>query len=189
MVISNRLQSVFYIIARNLTFLIGGIKTIILTRLIEPKDFGILAISTSILTLFNILKDYGVSQTLVNVDVLNSEKILSFQSFNFLITIFLVIMIALMGFPVSFIYSNSVYVNIFLMLSISFFFQSIQTVNLTLLIRESKFAYLSFIEVTSSLFGLIISVILAYSGFGYKSILYSVFIANVASFLRVFWRN
>ncbi len=188
MLISNKLQSILYIISRNLTFLIGGIKTILLTRLIEPKDFGILAISTSILTFFNILKDYGVSQTLINIDILNNEKIQSFQTFNLLITLFLVTLISLIGFPVSLIFSNNAYVTIFFILSVAFFFQSIQTVNLTLLIRESKFAYLSFIEITSSIIGLLVSVILAYSGYGYKSILYSVFIANVVSFLLIFFK-
>ncbi len=50
-------------------------STIILTRLLVPEDFGLLAIALSIVVFGNMLNDFGLSQALIQKKVINSYDI------------------------------------------------------------------------------------------------------------------
>ena len=159
------------------------IITAVLARLLTPKEFGVVAIVTVFTNFFYILSDSGLSVAVIQKRSFSNKEFFSL----FILTFFLGISIATIfyfsGYLIADFYNNTVYVNISALLSISLFFNTINTVPAAILLRQKKFKEIGIRKVTVQIVTGIFAIYLAYNNFSYYSIIYRSILVSILIFL------
>lgn len=138
------LSGVFYTaVARYSGIVISLVVTAVLSRLLSPEDFGIVAIATIIINFFSIFTDMGISPAIVQNKELTKDDLSKLFSF----TIWTGIMISLLFFLSSrFIsewYDSNILKPICQLLAIDLFFSSANIIPNALFYKEKKFKYIA----------------------------------------------
>ena len=144
----------------------------ILSRLLSPREFGILAVINVFMTFFNSFSDMGIGATLIHKN-LKLKEISSLFILTILIGSVLAIVFYLFvnNFLVNF-YQNNIYKNFSIFLSFHILINSIGVVPKALINRRKKFKALGIINVISNTISGIIAIILAYFEFSYYSLIF-----------------
>lgn len=173
---------IFSSISRYSGILINLIVTAILSRILSPEDFGVIALATVFITFFSILSESGIGSAIIQKKDLNKLDI----SNIFTITIFLGIVLTLsLFFLAGFIsefYKNVQLKIILQLLCTSLFFSVANIVPNGILLKEKRFKFLSMRNMFIQFLCGIASVIYAYSGGGIYALLINPIIGSVLVF-------
>jgi O-antigen/teichoic acid export membrane protein len=161
---------------------------IILARLLEPSDFGVIAIATIIIGYAKMFQDFGIGAAVIQNNEID-KKFLSTAFFTQLsLSVILVSLIFIFSGIVSNIYEDAIYSKILKVLSISLLFNSSYVIQRSLIIRKIDFKNLFFINITAILFSSIIAIYLARQNFGVWCLVV-LRLTNEFILLIVFWWN
>lgn len=163
------------------------INIVYLTKIIAPKEYGIMAMALVVMNLAILLRDLGTSAAIIQRKELNDGLINSIYWVNVLMGVSLMLIVALMSPVIANIYGYMELIPVLLILSLSFPISCSATTHLALLERESKFKLIAKSEITSSLVALIASITLAKFGFGVYSLVFQSIILSLISAI-LFWR-
>lgn len=155
----------------------------ILARILSPDDFGIVAIITVFTTFFLIFADMGFGAAIIQNKSLSQKDIENIFSFSFYIAIILAFAFAIFSIPLSIVYANNVYIPLGLILSISLFFNTLNMVPNALLLKHKKFMLVGLRLIVVSTISSIVTIILAYMGFKYYSLVLNSVMTAFFSFL------
>lgn len=153
-----------------------------LARIISPRDFGIVSAVNVFLVFFQLIADFGVGPAIIQNKELKKNEINSIFGFSFYMAVVLGIIFVALGIPISWFYGNDVYRSISIVLGICVFFYALLVVPQSLLLREKNFKVVNITVIISSLASGAISVVLAYLGFSY----YSIIIGNTVKAVTLF---
>lgn len=159
------------------------IVNIILSRLLTPADYGVVAIVQIFLAFFTMLSDMGIGPAIIQNKELSDDDIRVIFKFSIYLAILLGIIFVFLGYPVSLFYSNEVYIPIFVILGISVFFHAVFVVPRALLLKEKSFKTVNVVDVLSSVIKGIVSIILAYLGFKYYAIIIGGIVQSMMKFI------
>lgn len=151
--------------------LISFILQILLARLLSPDEFGIVAIINVFLVFFQLLSDFGIGPGIIQNKRLTDDDIVNIYSFTVYFSIFLSLIFALLGYPVSYFYNNSEFIKLFPCMSIVLLFGSLYIVPYNVALKAKKFRIVNMIQVFGSLANGIVSVTSAYFGLSYYSLI------------------
>jgi|SRR3990167_1791560 len=158
------------------------VSNIFLARLLFPTDFGVYAIIGSIGSIFLVFSDIGLAAAIVQKKgiVSNLEIKTSFTVQLVLgIVIFLLVNIFANYFAIFYkIGDQTILIRIY---SVVFLLSPFRFIPLALLERNLKYMNLFFVEVISLIFGSIITVLLAFWGFGISSFIWGVLVTYLIS--------
>lgn len=169
--------------------LVGFVSTLILARLLTPEEVGIYSVIATITVVAHMVRDFGVSNYIVQERELTDEKVIS----AFLVTFFWSYTIGLSLFcfsmPIANFFERSELQSVVLVSSLGFAFIPFGSVSLNLLRKDMQFKKLFFINVSSVVVSSILSITLAYLGFSYMSLAWGslsgiVTIVVLSSFFR-----
>ncbi len=143
---------------------------LILARLLQPKDFGLIAVANVFITFIQIFLNQGFSQALIQRQNIDSEH-LDTAFWTQLVLGFLLTVASLIGSGwVANLFQEPQLILLIRCLSVLFFFNAFKQVQIALLGRKFAFKTLA----TCALFGIIISgvvgVMMAIAGFGVWSL-------------------
>lgn len=144
---------------------------IVLARLLMPSDFGIVAIITAIISFLLIFVNSGFSQSLIRDSNVNSRDYSTIYLFNLTFGIGLYAILFCVSSIVADFYENQELALYLQILGLSILISSFTLVQRVILTREMNFKLLSKISIVSSLFSGILSLALAFSGFGIWSLI------------------
>lgn len=176
-------RGTFYLaIAKYSGILVSLAVTAILSRILTPEDYGIVAVSYVFIAFFNILSDIGIGPAVIQNKNLNSDDLDNIFTVTVYSGLILGAVFFLSAGLIADYYSDELLISICRLLSFSIFFYCINIVPTNLLYRDKNFRYVSF-----SSFGVqavlgAISVFAAYNGVG----IYSLLIAPILSPLFLF---
>ena len=160
---------------------ISFVSVVVLARLLEPQDFGLIAAVAPIIAFVGLFQNLGLQQAIVQrrsiTDEMLDETFWASAGIGF--AAFLAAA-ALAPLAANF-YGDTNVTNATIWLSVSLLIGSLSTVPLALLNRELSFARLATIEVVSACLGLSVAVVLALRGWGYHSLLLSTVAATTAA--------
>jgi PST family polysaccharide transporter len=159
--------------------------TAVLSRILTPHDFGIVAIVTVFTAFFNLMADMGMGAAVVQDKTLTSDEINHIFTFSMYIAVVLLVVFCILGFPIAWFYHDRVYISICAILSLSLFFNTLNMIPNAILRKEKRFLLIGIrlIMVTIGTYG--ITIILALWGYKY----YALVIQSVLSALLVFFWN
>ncbi|MXV38984.1 oligosaccharide flippase family protein [Flavobacteriaceae bacterium Ap0902] len=145
---------------------ISFIVSIILARLIAPKEFGIFALLLVFNTIGNSLSDSGMGESIIRGDNLEEEDYgtIFLTNFGLSITLYLVI-IAVSPFIASF-YEQPIITNLLWVYSLAIIFSSFSTIQMYRLTKELNFKKQAYIQIPSIIISGIVGIALGYMGYG-----------------------
>jgi O-antigen/teichoic acid export membrane protein len=155
----------------SLIFTFGGI--IIVSRLLTPREIGIYSVSAGLVALVQMLRDFGVSEFLIQEEDLDEQKIRTVFTINLAIAWTLgLALIAFSGAAGRF-YGDSGVSHVLQVVSIVFMLLPFGVISQTLMKRDLEFGKLLKIRLGESITRSCTTVGLAYAGFSYMSMAWS----------------
>lgn len=140
---------------------------VILARLLDPKDFGIVGMATAFTGLLNLFRDFGLSAAALQQPRVTNEQISTLFWVNMLFGMMLTLLTLALAPAVAAFYHRPGLEAVTAVLGLSFFFNSAGTQHLVLLQRQMRFVTLSVIGFVSLILSTAIAIGGAMAGFGY----------------------
>lgn len=146
------------------------ILNMILSRILSPEDYGVMAIITVFTTFFLTFSNLGFGSAIIQNKRLTKNDTDNIYSFTCYIAIFISILFCLFSYPLSLMYKSNIYIYIGCLLSLSLLFNTLNMVPNALLMKEKKFIKVGIRNVTVTIMTSIIAIILAFVGFKYYAL-------------------
>lgn len=164
------------------------ISLTVLTRLLDPREYGLMAMATVVTNFTLIVRDLGTAAAIIQRKELDQ----TIKSTVFWLNIIMGTSIALIILAASplmaYLFNEAALVPVLLWLALSFPIASLGTAQQALLERESHFRKVASIEICASAIALIVALGMAYRGFGVYSLVgQTLATCSISTFLL--WRN
>lgn len=147
--------------------------TAILSRILTPSEYGVVAVVNVFLVFFQMLADFGIGPAIIQNKLLSKSEINSIFGFSIYLALFLGIVFVFLGYPISVFYNNDVYKPISMVLAICVFFYGILVVPQSMLLREKRFGAVNMVTILANVASGLVSILLAVNGFSYYSLIIS----------------
>ncbi|OJF94719.1 lipopolysaccharide biosynthesis protein [Alkalibacterium sp. 20] len=154
----------------------------VLSRILTPQEYGIVAAVNIFLVFFQLLADFGLGPAIIQNKDLDHKEVNAIFSFSLYIAFGLAILFIFLGYPMSVFYGDDVFIPISRILAIAVFFYGILVVPQSILLREKNFKLVNITTVIGASVSGVISIILALLGFSY----YAIIIGNTAKAFTLF---
>ncbi|NJR44760.1 MAG: lipopolysaccharide biosynthesis protein [Hyellaceae cyanobacterium CSU_1_1] len=145
-------------------------STAVLARLLVPEDYGLIGMATVIVGFVEYFKDLGLSAATIQQAKINHQQVSTLFWINVVIGCLVALVVALFAPAVALIYQEPRLRAITLCLAISFVFSGLTVQHQALLQRQMEFSSLAKIEIIAMINGIVGSIISAYYGAGYWSL-------------------
>lgn len=161
----------------------------ILSRLLTPSEYGIVAVVTVFITFFSLLSELGIGPAIIQKKNVSEEDKSILLNITILLGFILGIVFYYFSYLIADFYKNDIYINIGKLLSLLILLNTILIVPQNILRREKRFKELGIIQIISALISGIIAVYLAYNDWSYYSIvvqsIVAAFLQNILSFYKI----
>lgn len=155
-------------------------STMVLSRLLTPSQVGIYSLCAAFTAVAGILRDFGVSEYLIQEKDLTHDKLRAAYGLAFLIAWSIGAGIFLARDSVAAFYAEPQVAQVLTVLALNFAILPISSPTFALLNRELAFRSIFYLQLASNAAQAVTSVLLAYLGFGVMSLAWGP-IANVAT--------
>lgn len=145
----------------------------ILTRLLSKEDFGIIAIASVFIGFTQLFLDLGISVGIIHKQNMNREEYSSLFWLNIISGLILTIILIGSSTLIANLYNDKTLIPIIRLLSLSVFFAALGSQHRTVQQKNFRFRYIAIIEIISSIITISVAIILANSGYGVYSLVYS----------------
>lgn len=150
------------------------ITTSVLARILSPNDYGLIAMANVILGFGSYFAQMGIGPAIIQKKDLSDKDIVSAYFVAFTSSLFFTFVIIMLAPLAKLLFNDIGIVKILRVMSISFIFQSISMVSISILRKEFKFFLLGAINFISFVTGsMCVGIILALLGFGVWSLVIS----------------
>lgn len=163
--------------------------TAILSRILTPQEYGIVAVVNVFLIFFQMLADFGIGPAIIQNKQLTKNEIDSIFGFSLYLAVFLGIVFVFLGYPISIFYNNEVYKPISMVLAVCIFFYGILVVPQSMLLREKRFGTVNIVTILANVASGVVSIVLAVSGFSYYSLIISNTVKAALLFLVFYYKT
>lgn len=163
------------------------IITVILARILQPSEFGIITLLMVFINLLQVFVDSGMGSALIqkkNADDIDYSTVLYFN------IILCIVMYACMFFIAPFLanyFNNIALVNIIRVLSIVILISGVRNIQISMIAAKMEFKYLFYSTITASILSACIGISMAYDGYGVWSLTVQIVLNSLVSTF-VLWR-
>lgn len=175
--ISIRKAALINFISKYTNIFIQIIYSSVLSRILTPEDFGVVAVTTVFTTFFMLFADMGLGVAVVQNKTLTEDDTNNIFSFTFYMAIVLAILFAIFSIPLSIFYENRIYIPIGIILSFSLFFNTLSMIPNALLMKDKQFKLVGLRSVIVTLISGFLTIILGIYGLKYFAIALNSFIS------------
>lgn len=163
------------------------ISTIIVSRLLTPRELGIFSVGAVIVGMAHIVRDFGVGQYLIQEKNLTTDKIRAAFGLTLVIAWGLAAILALLSLPLARVYNEPGLKYVIWVLAANFLLIPFGSITMAYLRREMIFTPLYWIKVVSALVHSIAFVAFALWGLGYMSPAWAAMAGIFATVGMTFW--
>lgn len=183
----NLKRGIFYTaIGKYSNVVIQLLVTAILSRILSPVEYGIVAVVNVFLLFFQMLADSGIGPAIVQNKELNKSDLISIFSLTIYSGIVLSCIFALLGYPMGVLYGETIYVSLFPLLGLCVLFYTITIVPQAILMKTMNFKIVNFLTIFSNIASGLVGVILAVSHFGVYSLIFSNIVRAMVLFIALY---
>jgi len=151
-------------------FVLRIVALMILARLLDPKDFGLVGMVTAFTSVLNLFRDFGLSTATVQREDISEEQISTLFWINLLVGAILTILLAIMAPVVVRFYHEPRLFWVTISLASGFFINAAGVQHSALLQRELRFTALAVIQIIALAVSTALGISAALLGFGYWSL-------------------
>ena len=179
--------------AQAIKILLQMTSTMVLARLLTPKDFGLVAMVITITGFVAMFKDCGLSMATVQHAQITHAQVSTLFWINCALSAAVMLVVAMLAPMVAWFYHEPRLIWITLVLSITFVFSGLTVQHQALLRRQMQFKTLAIIDIVSMASGLAAGIGMAWgAGFGYWSLVGMTFATTLVNAILVWikcdWR-
>jgi len=142
----------------------------VLARLLDPKDFGLVGMVTAFTGVLTLFRDFGLSSATVQRVEVTEEQISTLFWINSLVGAILWILLVAVSPLVAAFYREPRLLLVTIVLAVGFFFNAVGVQHSAMLQRQMRFTALAIIDFVSLLSGVIVAIAMALYGFKYWSL-------------------
>ena len=164
-------------------FLLNLVSIMILARLLTPREFGIVAMVTTVAGFLRVFKDAGLSTATVQREVITHAQVSNLFWINIAVSAFSSLVLAGSAPIIAWFYHNPRLIDITLLLSATFLISGSTVQHQALLKRQMRFKALALIDVCSMAVGVLVAIGMALLGCGYWSLVGSSLSMEIAGLL------
>lgn len=177
-------SAVFYTaISKYSGIVIQLLITAVLSRLLTPSDFGIVAIATILIQFFNTISEAGIGAAIIQKKTLTQKEIEGLFSFTIIIGILFALIFFLCSDLIADYYNNNSLANVCKWLSILILFSGADIVTNGLLLKQKKFKTIAIRTLSVQIITGIISIFVATIGWGMYALVLSAISSKVIIFI------
>jgi len=166
---------------------IGFLRVVILARYLDPNDFGIVAIVSTILTFTSLFSEVGLNVAVIHKQNTNSDQFSTLFWVNLILGFFVYSLLIFSTPYAANIYKEVILFKVLPLAGIQLLFNSVGKLSQTLLIKDQNFRFLGLVSVACSLTSIFVSIVCVYQNLGVYSLivgeLSQSFLANFFYFL------
>jgi O-antigen/teichoic acid export membrane protein len=153
--------------AQGANFLLRVGSLMILARLLDPKDFGLVGMVTAVTGVFGLFRDAGLSMVTIQRPTITNEEVSTLFWLNILVgTLLAALSLAVAPILVTFYHEPRLFW-VTVVLAAGFVLNAAGVQHSALLQREMRFGALSAIDIASQVVSAVVGISLAMGGFGY----------------------
>ena len=153
--------------AQAATFLLRVGSLMVLARLLEPKDFGLVGMVTAVIGVLNLFRDFGLSTATVQRTTITDEQVSTLFWINMLVGAILGILSFVIAPVVAAFYHEPRLSAVTAVLAFGFLFNAAGVQHSALLQRQMRFTALAVIDILSLLASVAAGIGMALVGYGY----------------------
>jgi PST family polysaccharide transporter len=153
--------------AQAANFLLRLVTLMILARLLEPNDFGLVGMVTAFTGVLSLFRDFGLSAASIQRDQITQEQVSTLFWINILVGFALALIAVAMSPVLAVLYHEPKLVAINAALALGFVFNSVGIQHGAMLQREMRFTAVAIINTTSLLVSGAVAIVTARLGFRY----------------------
>jgi len=179
------------ICSQGTSFLIRIGSLMIMARLLDPRDFGLVGMVTAVIGVFNVFRDFGLSAAAVQRTTVTNEQASTLFWINLLVGAILgLLSLAMAPFAVLF-YHEPRLLGITAALASGFLFNAAGVQHVSILERQMRFTTLSVIDIVSLLTSVLVGIWMALHGYRYWALVatatVSPLVYTVCAWLTAAW--
>lgn len=148
------------------------ILIIVLTNILDKKDFGLFAIVNIVMVFSSEFIDMGISQAIIQKQKINRKQLSTLYWLNILLASLIFTIINLSSNAIGVFYKENELPKLILIVSFCFLFSGTSSVYHALLQKNLKFKLMSIIEIIAFSSYVLVTLYLAYIGFGVYSLVW-----------------
>lgn len=158
------------------------VSVVVLSRLLPPSAYGVIALAGVVVTFAGLLRDLGTGAAIIQRKELTQSLSDTVFWLNFGLGLTLGVILAVSAYPLSVFFREPELAPVLLLLSVGFPVSSLTAVHQATMERASRFRELAILDVTTQVGGLLLSVGSAMAGLGvYSFVVPTLFAISVGS--------
>lgn len=163
------------------------LSTMVVSRMLSPEEIGVFAIASSLVLIISEFRLLGAGVYVIREVELTKQKVRNALGLSCLICWGLGLGLVFLSPVLGRFYDDESISNIFIILSVSFFFGPYISISSSLLAREFEHRTIFFIRIITALVGVITTVVLIFLGASFYSMAFSNLAAVTMQFLLYLW--
>lgn len=152
-------------------------STLIVARLLNPDDYGLVGMATVYLGLANLISEFGVGTTVITLRDMSEDDVAQLNGFAVLLGLLGFVLSCFAAVPLGMFFKSPRLPWVVVSMSVTFIISSFQSVPAALLQRDLRFKLMSVIDGTKNFAMALVAVICALAGLRYWALV----LAGVAS--------
>lgn len=184
---NNLLRSgiIYTAMGRMSTLLVSFAVNMTLSRILSPKEYGIVAVVQVFIVFFQLLVEAGMGPAIIQQKNMNTMDYAILFNYSIIFSIFLALVFGFFGYLMAYLYGNNEYISLCWLQAIAVFFNGVSIVPTAIMNKIKKFKLLNMWQVIASILSGVSGVILAVNNFGVYSLIVSSIVLSVINFLGV----
>lgn len=155
-------------------FVVQLIVNMILSRLLTPEDYGVVAIMQVFIIFFQMMVESGMGPAIIQNKKLSSKDINVIFNYSFVLAMGTAILFGFFGQFLAYAYSDDIYIKLTWVQAISVFFNGLNVVPTAILLKQLKFRTVNVNMIIANFCSAIIGISFSFLGFGVYALIYSV---------------
>ena len=156
-------------------FIVG----VVLARILEPKDYGLIALTGIFTSISAAITDGGFEKTLIQKKDISPIQVSTIFYINVMLGAFMTLLLIVIAPFISTFFKAPALTPILQVISFGILLTSLAQTQQTLILKELQFKKISYIRIATSLIGGITGLILAFAGFGVWALVYSMLVPQI----------
>lgn len=169
------------LVSQGIMFLIQLGSTMILARILTPRDYGVMAMVVAVTGFASLLSNLGLSTATIQRAEINHGQVSTLFWINAGVGTLVTLVVAILSPFVAWFYKEPVLKGVMLVLSCNFLINSLSVQHNALLTRQMRFYSIAKIQIISTVAGIAVAILAAYKGFGYWALVLNSLVASLFS--------
>lgn len=168
-------------------FLVQLIVNMILSRLLTPEDYGVVAVMQVFIIFFQLMVESGMGPAIIQNKGLSKKDINIIFNYSFVLALGMAVLFGFFGHFLSYAYGSDIYIKLTWVQAVSVFFSGLNVVPTAVLLKNLKFKVVNLNSIVANICSACTGISLSFLGFGVYALIFSVIVSTMVNLILNFF--